>query len=250
MDAEKPYLERNLKRTFPTSKTWFPHIRCKLFLMVGMFAAWTCVTANAGQSVTLGWDANEAQPAIISGYRLYYGTASRQYTRSNHVDVSQILSTVSNLVEGATYYFAVTAVTIDGLESDYSAEIPYTVPVTAPSLSFTEVELENPAPVSSAGGVQTDEVHVESGFDLVGSNLNPTNGAPRLDIFPFGQPIAAYAVGFEAPAGKACELQVSTDLAVWHKVFYRGSQPLAERLEFFDFPGAGETRRYYRVAVW
>jgi hypothetical protein len=250
MDAEKSYLEHNLKRFLPTPKTWLSRIRCQLLLMLGLFTASTCVTTNAGQSVTLGWDANEGQGSLISGYRLYYGTASRQYTQSNLVDISQTVSTVNNLVEGTTYYFAVTAVTSGGLESDYSEEIPYTVPSTAPApppaLSFTEVEFENPAPVSNPGGLQADEIHI----DPVGSSTNPINGRPRLDITTFGQPIMAYAVGFEAPPGKACELQVSTDLEVWRKVFYRGSQPMAERLEFFDFPGEPQGRRFYRVAVW
>ena len=236
MDAEK------------SCTTWYRRIGFKLFLVLGMVWVGAWVAANAAQDVTLAWDANEAQSDIVSGYRLYYGTASRQYAASNRVDAPQTTSTVSNLSEGSTYYFAVTAVTSGGLESDYSVEISYTIPTTgaAPALSFTEVEFANPASPTSPTLVQADEVFV----DLGGSSWNPATGRPRLEIRPLGQPIVAYSVEFQAPPGKACELQVSTDLEVWRRVFYRGSQPLAERMEFFDFPGEAKTRRYYRVAVW
>ena len=36
---------------------------------------------------------------------------------------------VSNLVEGTTYYFAATAVDTNGLESDYSTEVSTLIPV-------------------------------------------------------------------------------------------------------------------------
>ena len=219
-------------------------------LLVGLAVFWACFSASAGHSVTLGWDANEAEP-VLSGYRLYYGTASRQYTLSNWVDASQTTSRVSNLIEGVTYYFAVTAVTVDDLESDYSAEITYQVPsASPPAVGFTDVDFAAPPPppATSPGLIQTEEV-VDLGSGVIGSHPN-LNSGPRLDIAPYGQPVVGYCVGFEAPAGKACELQVSNDLMVWQKLFYRGIQPLPERLEFYDFPGEAKTRRYYRVAVW
>jgi len=222
-------------------------MRC---LLLGLAVFWACFSASAGHSVTLGWDANEAEPGVLSGYRLYYGTASREYTLINEVDVSQTTSRVSNLVEGVTYYFAVTAITVDNLESDYSSEITYQVPsASPPAVDFTDIDFAAPPPsATSPGLIQTEEV-VDLGSGLVGSNPNVNRG-PRLDIAPYGQPVIGYCVGFEAPAGKACELQVSNDLMVWQKLFYHGTQALSERLEFYDFPGEAKTRRYYRVAVW
>jgi hypothetical protein len=251
MDAEKPYSK--IATSFPvrvsqTSFSCFGQIR---LLLVGLAVFWACFSASAGQSVTLGWDANEAEPGVLGGYRLYYGTASRQYTLSNWVDASQTTSRVSNLIEGVTYYFAVTAVTVDDLESDYSAEITYQVPsASPPAVGFTDVDFAAPPPppATSPGLIQTEEV-VDLGSGVIGSHPN-LNSGPRLDIAPYGQPVVGYCVGFEAPAGKACELQVSNDLIVWQKLFYRGTQALAERLEFYDFPGEAKTRRYYRVAVW
>jgi hypothetical protein len=72
------------------------------------------------QSATLAWDAG-APSAGVAGYFLYYGTASRSY--SNRVDLGLATSAVvTNLAVGTTYYFATTAYTSAGLESDFSNE--------------------------------------------------------------------------------------------------------------------------------
>lgn len=74
------------------------------------------------QSVTLAWDPNPESD--LAGYIVYYGSASRNYT--NAVNVGNITTnTVSGLVNGATYFFAVTAYNTNGLESDFSAEVSY-----------------------------------------------------------------------------------------------------------------------------
>jgi len=58
------------------------------------------------------------------------GTVSGQYSSS--VPVGKVTSyTVSSLAQGTTYYFAVTAVNADGLESPYSAQVSRTIPVPA-----------------------------------------------------------------------------------------------------------------------
>ena len=63
------------------------------------------------------------------GYRVYFGTASRTYSTTN--DAGNVTQTsVANLSAGLAYFFALTAYDQDGLESDYSAELAYTVPVT------------------------------------------------------------------------------------------------------------------------
>jgi hypothetical protein len=242
MDAEKPYCPSTTTR-FPVSPACVLIFGAKVLFLVWLAVLWLGPSAHAGQKVTLGWNPNSE--ANLGGYRLYYGTASRNYTSSNRVEWWSTTSTVSNLTPGLTYYFAVTAVIADGTESGYSTEISYSVPAAAPSLDFTQVELTPPAPPSSSGLVDTEEV-VESDFN----STPPKPMGPRLEITPFGQPIVAYAVAFEAPADKACELQVSSDLQVWQKLFYRGTQPLAEKLQFFDFPGDAKTRRFYRVAIW
>ena len=83
---------------------------------------------SMGQSVELAW--NPSRGSTIAGYRLYYGGASQTYT--NTVDAGNATSvTVSNLTAGSTYFFAVTAYDLIGLESEFSQEISYTVPASA-----------------------------------------------------------------------------------------------------------------------
>ncbi len=84
----------------------------------------------AQSTATLMWDA--AAASGISGYRLYQGRASNNYTLTN--SLGKVTSaTISGLSPGNTYYFAVTSLDASGLESPFSKEIAYTVPVAAGS---------------------------------------------------------------------------------------------------------------------
>ncbi|HZR15726.1 MAG TPA: LamG-like jellyroll fold domain-containing protein [Verrucomicrobiae bacterium] len=83
--------------------------------------------ANHAQALTFTW-APDSTPGI-AGYRLYYGSASRSYP--NTIDVgNSTTAAVNGLLTGTTYYFAVTAYTTAAVESDFSSEIAYTVPVS------------------------------------------------------------------------------------------------------------------------
>jgi fibronectin type 3 domain-containing protein len=80
------------------------------------------VTIPGPTSVTLSWNASPSPD--IAGYRVHYGPASRSYT--NIVEAGNVMSTtVSGLVSGATYYFAVTAYNALGLESVFSNETTF-----------------------------------------------------------------------------------------------------------------------------
>ncbi len=63
----------------------------------------------------------------IDSYRLYYGEDSREYSNFIAVEPNvisgRINGSVAGLDEGQTYYFAVTAYTTGGYESNYSEEI-------------------------------------------------------------------------------------------------------------------------------
>lgn len=68
----------------------------------------------------LEWNPNPE--TNIAGYRVYYGTASRDYATT--VDVGNIITFESpDLATGMVYYFAVTAYNTHNLESDYSDEV-------------------------------------------------------------------------------------------------------------------------------
>jgi Fibronectin type III domain len=75
----------------------------------------------AGQ-LKLAWNA----VAGATGYRLYYGTSSGNYASS--VDAqNQTTATVSNLTDGARYFFAVKAynnMTMSGLSNEVNGVVP------------------------------------------------------------------------------------------------------------------------------
>lgn len=82
-------------------------------------------------SVRLAWDAS-TDPSV-AGYRIYQGLASRNYSNMLDAGASTNL-TVAGLVPGLTNYFAATAYTAAGLESDFSSEVAYVSPLPATNI--------------------------------------------------------------------------------------------------------------------
>lgn len=107
-----------------------------LFALIG----WLTPRAQSSE-VTLEWDAN-TEPDV-AGYNIYIGTQSRQY--DVFLDAgSNTIKRVQSLEPGRTYYFAVTAFNRSLLESAFSDEVTYTVPVNGtnaflPPLSITRL---------------------------------------------------------------------------------------------------------------
>jgi hypothetical protein len=98
-----------------------------LCLLISVFCLlYLPCTAVAGtEAVTVGWDAS---PSAVAGYEFCYGTSSGSY--DHVVDVGNHTScSISGLEAGTTYYFAVKAYTAEGLSSELSVELAYTVPV-------------------------------------------------------------------------------------------------------------------------
>jgi len=92
-----------------------------------------CTISKAVSTVSLEWSPN-TDPSV-AGYNVYYGSMSRDYT--NVISVGNSTNAVvEGLVEGETYYFAVTAYDDFGGESDYSDETIYIVPVTGLTLTL------------------------------------------------------------------------------------------------------------------
>ena len=75
---------------------------------------------SGGGSATVTWNANTESD--LSGYRVFYGTSSRNYP--NSISVGKVTSaTINGLTVGTTYYFALKAVDTSGNLSGYSAEV-------------------------------------------------------------------------------------------------------------------------------
>jgi len=82
-----------------------------------VFNATTASITPGSDSVDLAWDAS---PDAVS-YRVYYGTAPGVYNTFDAVP-NQLTWTVDDLTPGI-WYFAVTAIDIEGDESEYSNEV-------------------------------------------------------------------------------------------------------------------------------
>ena len=128
-------------------------------------------SAFAAGSVILSW--NPSTDANVVGYRIYYGAASRTYT--NVVDAGEVTSAaISNLVEGATYYFAATAYNILGLESDYSDETSYTVPLSTVVNQPPTLDAVNNLTITEGAGMQT--------VNLAGISTGASNEVQTLAV--------------------------------------------------------------------
>lgn len=84
-------------------------------------------TANAegltGQyQVTLAWNASPS-PEVVA-YRVHFGTTSGNYT-GNLLVGNVTKSTVPGLENGVTYYFAISAISSTGEESEVSNEVSF-----------------------------------------------------------------------------------------------------------------------------
>src|SRR5262245_15408551 len=107
-----------------TKKSNRLHTRPVLFILALFQLA--LLPANALQTISVAW-APSPDPCV-AGYNVYYGRISRSYT--NKISVGNITNcSVGGMIEGSTYFFAATAFTSDGLESEPSNELSYTVPI-------------------------------------------------------------------------------------------------------------------------
>ncbi len=92
------------------------------------------LSAFAIGSVTLAW--NASTNPIVAGYNVYYGCACGTYT--NKICAGNATNaTISGLVQGATYYFAATTYTASGVESPFSSEVSFWVPLNAPMMTYS-----------------------------------------------------------------------------------------------------------------
>jgi hypothetical protein len=147
-------------------------------LLFGGCLIGAAVSARAQSSITLAWTASAGTD--IAGYNVYYGEASHTYTTKVSAGDSTT-GTISGLTPGVTYYFAVTAYDSVGLESGYSSEITYTVPLGAPTVTLTSPGTGSlylaPATINLAAGVTANghtitKVQFYNGATSLGSDTS------------------------------------------------------------------------------
>ena len=94
----------------------------KLFILLIFFSGllFFATQKSYGASLTLAWDENE-EPNL-AGYMLYYGTSPGNYL--SPIDVGNVTTyELSGLIDGTTYYIALTAYDTLNDESEKSDEI-------------------------------------------------------------------------------------------------------------------------------
>jgi len=127
----------------------------------------------ATQSVTLAW--SPITNSDLAGYNIYYSSIRHTYT--NVITVGNVTNaTIAGLMEGTTYYFAVTTLSTAGLESDFSEEICYKVPSAATTLMVlpgSAVQFS-----FSVSGVSGYRYVVQSSTNLIDWISVQTNTAP------------------------------------------------------------------------
>jgi len=107
-------------------------------LMLGYFTLDKIVLSPQRQakfdgSITLSWTAptaNEDQTPLtdLAAYIIHYGTQVGQYSNTIHIDDPKSTSCKIDNLSSGTYYFAITAISTDGVESALSNMVAKTVP--------------------------------------------------------------------------------------------------------------------------
>ncbi len=117
--------------------------------------------SGPGNFVTLAWD--RSPDSSVTGYRIYYGAASGNYTNSVAVG-NATTNAVQGLMSGVTYFFAVTAYDASGLESSFSNETSYTAPTGLPTVQLRMAA--NGQPVLTVQGQIGHTYEIQASQDL------------------------------------------------------------------------------------
>ncbi len=146
-----------------------------LALICGASFALAPLAALATGTVTLAWDPSPGTNDVIANYNLYYGAASGTYTNVVAAGTN-LTASVSNLLEGITYYFAATAVDTNGLESDYSAEVSAMIcrPPTLNSLANMSINESAGLQTLNLSGITSGSSNQVQTLVVTASSSNPS----------------------------------------------------------------------------
>ncbi len=116
-------LSKEVQLMPPLSPFLFRWLRYSLALAIFLVSIFPIFPSEVQPAQVIArWNSNP-EPGII-GYKVYYGGTSRNY--QYYLDAGNSTNcTLSNLEDGKTYYFAVTAYNASGHESPFSNEMTY-----------------------------------------------------------------------------------------------------------------------------
>src|SRR5262249_33842222 len=90
------------------------------------------VMPQASRSITLSWQAptentDGSTLTNLQGYKIHYGTQAGQYTSTITLSNAGLTRYVIDNLNAGTYYFAISAISSTGVESDLSGEANKTI---------------------------------------------------------------------------------------------------------------------------
>lgn len=133
--------------------------------------------ATSPGTAAVAWDRNPE--TNISGYKIYWGESTRQYTKVLDAG-TEVEATLTGLTSGQTYFCAVTAYNTAGQESPFSAEVSLTYVAEPgaqdPSARMVLLEAES-GQMSSPFAAAT-----ESGITYVSCPVYPISGSTTLNF--------------------------------------------------------------------
>ena len=149
-----------------------------------VFLLLVAVRALAG-GVTLAWDPVSG----AAGYTVYYGPAVGNYTANLDVG-NTTTSPVSNLTEGATYHFVVTAYDAAHTQSGFSNDVSATIAYSAPVAQFGASATSGTAPLTvnfSSTSTGTISTYAWTfGDSTAGSTQNPSHVYSSAGVYTVG----------------------------------------------------------------
>lgn len=169
-------------------------------LIIGLFIGCQSLNLTASE-VSLAWDPpintiDGTTLTDLTGYKLYCGTSSRSYSTISDIGNTNTCK-VAGLLEGSTYFFAITTCISNTLQSDYSAELVWSAPdTTPPTIS-----------VVASVTLNADASGLDPLPDLFQSATVTDNCSPSASILLTQTPAAGTLIG----AGVTSVLLTATD---------------------------------------
>ncbi len=164
--------------TVLNGRKFFSRIALSGLLLLTMAATlhisgFTAQAADASLSWTAPTTHTDGTPLTdLAGYKVHIGSASRQYDQK--LDVGKATNyTVSNLTDGGTYYFAVTAYNTSGVESTYSNEASKTFA----ALPATHVITATAGSGGTITAIGNSKINVASSGSTVITSVTVNDGA-------------------------------------------------------------------------
>lgn len=192
-----------------------------VFIVIACSLAFPGKTVQAAQ-LTLAWDLNQE---TVTGYKIYYGTASRTYANSVSVGNTDHVTITGLDPMSGTYYFAATAYRIDGnstTESDFSEEVSFTFVATSIVIS-DGTSLDGWIRTSGSGNAIVD---VENGYIAFRSSSATSVTVYKISLS--GLTAAENNVSWQAawlnPLNSFFLIQINTTQGI-RKLYYRPVDP-------------------------